>query len=111
MAPMDCTSCLSKIGRKVVPPSLDFHTPPDAAPTSNVVLPSASGRAAMAAMRPLIAAEPMLRAPRPEIMALLKTGAGAGAADTALNMVPASSAARERVLLARLIAWLPRSWW
>ena len=31
-APMDCTSCLSKTGLKVVPPFIDFHTPPLAAP-------------------------------------------------------------------------------
>ena len=67
IAPIDCTGCLSNTGLNVVPPSVDFHTPPDAAPTKSVVLPSLSGRAATAAMRPLIAAEPMLRAPRPEI--------------------------------------------
>ena len=33
MAPIDCTGCLSKTGRKVVPPSWLFHTPPLAAPT------------------------------------------------------------------------------
>jgi hypothetical protein len=32
-APIDCTGCLSKTGLKVVPPSSDFHTPPEAAPT------------------------------------------------------------------------------
>ena len=40
----------------------------EAAPTNSVVLPSFAGTAASAAMRPLIAAEPMLRAPRPEIV-------------------------------------------
>ncbi len=33
MAPMDCTGARSKTGLKVVPPSSDFHTPPEAAPT------------------------------------------------------------------------------
>src|SRR6266851_8303178 len=64
IAPMDCTGCLSKTGRKVVPPSSDFQTPPLAAPTKTIVFPF-SFRAATAAMRPLIVAEPMLRAPRP----------------------------------------------
>src|SRR3981081_488893 len=63
MAPLDCTGCLSKTGLNVVPPSYDFHTPPLAAPTYTVVLPS-STRAATAETRPLRAAEPLLRAPR-----------------------------------------------
>src|SRR3954471_13136519 len=67
MAPIDCTGCLSKTGLKVVPPLTDFQTPPLAAPTYNVMrLPSCT--ASMAAMRPDIAAEPMLRAPRPEMV-------------------------------------------
>jgi len=33
IAPIDCTGCLSNTGLNVVPPSCDFHTPPDAAPT------------------------------------------------------------------------------
>src|SRR5437016_6074056 len=32
-APIACTGKLSVTGRKVAPLSLDFHTPPDAAPT------------------------------------------------------------------------------
>src|SRR3954452_23207026 len=64
MAPTDCTRCLSNTGLNVVPPSCDFHTPPDAAPTKSTVLPPA-WRAATAATRPDIAAEPMLRAPSP----------------------------------------------
>jgi len=31
-APMACDVSLSKVGFHVVPPSLDFHTPPEAAP-------------------------------------------------------------------------------
>src|SRR5215475_8373549 len=66
IAPIDCTGCLSNTGLNVVPPSCDFHTPPDAAPTySSALLPTM--RPAIAATRPLIAAEPMLRAPSPEI--------------------------------------------
>src|SRR5216684_6385361 len=86
MAPMDCTGALSKTGLNVVPPSADFHTPPLAAPTYSVVLPSWL-RAARAAMRPLIAAEPMLREPTPDMTpessasAFRAAGAG-GAADT-----------------------------
>ena len=67
MAPIDCTSCLSKTGLKVVPPFEDFQTPPLADPTYTVRRPS-SFTAAIAETRPLMAAEPMLRAPRPEIV-------------------------------------------
>src|SRR3954466_10639932 len=64
MAPIDCTGCLSKTGLNVVPPFTHFHTPPLAAPTYSVMR-FASCTASIAAMRPDIAAEPMLRAPRP----------------------------------------------
>src|SRR6266545_6711865 len=74
IAPIDCTGILSKTGWKVVPPSNERHTPPDAAPTKTVVLPSWL-RAATAEMRPLIVAEPMLRMPRPEMMPASTTGA------------------------------------
>src|ERR1700687_3124085 len=67
MAPMDCAVSLSKTGLNVVPPFEDFQTPPLAAPTYTVSRPS-SFTAAIAATRPLIAAEPMLRAPKPEIV-------------------------------------------
>src|SRR5215470_17661058 len=66
MAPIDCTGCLSKTGLKVVPPFSDFHTPPLAAPMYTVSLPS-SLTAVSADTRPLITAEPMLRAPSPEM--------------------------------------------
>src|SRR5689334_18683986 len=69
MAPIDCTGCSSNTGRYRVPLSSDFHTPPLAAPTNRVILPDGSRVPAMAEMRPLIFAEPMLRAPRPEIVA------------------------------------------
>src|SRR5439155_17805512 len=65
IAPIDCTGCSSNTGRYRVPPSSDFHTPPLAAPTKSVIFPEGSLVAAMAEMRPLIVAEPMLRAPRP----------------------------------------------
>src|SRR6202521_3615746 len=68
MAPIDCAVCLSNMGLKVVPPFTDFHTPPLAAPTNTVRRPF-SFTAATAAMRPLMVAEPMLRAGSPEILA------------------------------------------
>src|SRR5258706_228035 len=65
MAPIDCTGSLSNTALNVVPPLVDFHTPPEAAPAYTVSrVPSCT--AATAAMRPLMAAEPMLRAPNPE---------------------------------------------
>src|ERR1700733_2437319 len=67
IAPIDCTGCLSKTALKIVPPSVDFHTPPLAAPTNTLSLPEASLTPARADIRPLMAAEPMLRAPRPEM--------------------------------------------
>src|SRR5207249_7647295 len=68
---MDCTDCSSKTGRYRVPPSSDFQTPPLAAPTMSVIFPEASFVPAIAEIRPLIAAEPMLRAPNPEMVAEL----------------------------------------
>src|SRR5207249_3240883 len=65
IAPMDSTGSLSNTGLNVVPPLVDFQTPPLAAPTYTVSRPF-SLTAAIAATRPLIAAEPMFRAPRPE---------------------------------------------
>src|SRR5438128_3172671 len=66
---MDWTDCSSKTGRYRVPPSSDFQTPPLAAPTKSVIFPEGSRAPAIAEMRPLIAAEPMLRAPKPEMVA------------------------------------------
>src|SRR2546425_12863437 len=68
IAPIDWTACLSNTGLKGVPPLTDFHTPPLAAPTYTVSR-GPSCTAASAAMRPLIAADPMVRAPRPEMVA------------------------------------------
>src|ERR1700704_2200292 len=67
MAPIDCTGCLSNTGLYVVPPFTDFQTPPLAAPTYTVNRPS-SLTAVTAAMRPLIAAEPIFREPKPEMV-------------------------------------------
>src|SRR5215468_4864061 len=78
MAPIDCTGCSSNTGRNRVPPSSDFHTPPLAAPTKSVILPDGSRVAAMAEIRPLMVAEPMLRTPRPEMVAELYGASSAG---------------------------------
>src|SRR6266540_742488 len=66
-APIDWTFWLSKTGLKVVPPSTDFQTPPLADPMTTVIRPLSS-IALTAATRPLISAEPMLRAGSPEIV-------------------------------------------
>jgi len=76
-APIDWTGCLSKTGLNVVPPSWLFHTPPLAAATYKRDLPSTL-RPAIAEIRPLIVAEPMLRALSPEITPASATGSGAG---------------------------------
>src|ERR1041384_3818079 len=68
IAPIDCTGCSSNTGLYRVPLSFDFQPPPLAEPTKIVSFPFASRIASIAATRPLIAAEPMLRAPRPEIV-------------------------------------------
>src|SRR2546423_1794734 len=72
MAPMDCTDCLSKTGLYVVPPFTDFQTPPLAAPTYTVRRPS-SLTPVTAETRPLMVAEPILRAPSPETVSESKT--------------------------------------
>src|SRR3954469_1958264 len=79
IAPTDCTGCLSNTGVKVVPPSCDRHTPPDAEPTYSSVLPPTI-LPATAAIRPLSVPEPMLRAPRPEITPPSKIGRSVAAA-------------------------------
>src|SRR5215471_17595855 len=71
MAPIDCTACSPNIGRYRVPLSSDFQTPPLAEPTNSVILPDGSCTPAIHEIRPLIAAEPMLRAPSPEMLAEL----------------------------------------
>src|ERR1035441_8122750 len=82
-APMDCTAGLSNTGLKLVPALTDFQTPPEAEAANTVRRPP-SLTASSAAMRPLICAEPMLRAGRPEIVPESKrTGACAKSAGTA----------------------------
>src|SRR5207249_4326694 len=71
IAPIDCTGCSSNTGRYRVPLSSDFQTPPLAAPIKSVTLPDGSRVPAIAEMRPLMVADPILRAPRPEIVAEL----------------------------------------
>src|SRR5690242_3590861 len=109
MAPIDCTGCSSNTGLKVVAPSVDFHTPPLAAPTNRVTLPDGSAKPASAAMRPLMAAAPMLRAPRPEMTPESISGAGAGvgaAATAAHDSAHTDSAAITRIALSlRLLGW------
>src|SRR5437879_2145709 len=79
IAPIDCTDVLSNTGLKVVPPSIDFQTPPEAAPTKSRVLPP-SFFAATEEMRPLMVAEPMLRACRPDRTPLSTTAGPSGRA-------------------------------
>src|SRR5260370_35064174 len=98
IAPMDWTDCSSKTGRYRVPPSSDFQTPPLAAPTKSVIFPEGSFVPAIAEMRPLIAAEPILRAPRPEMVAELNVGCCAGELVAARQIATASVSA-ERVSL------------
>src|SRR5690242_2439441 len=103
MAPMDCTGSLSKTGLKVVPPLVDFHTPPDAAPTYTVSRPS-SCTAVTAATRPLIAAEPMLRAPRPEMVSESTFTAGCcAAARVGMAASARAQAAVRTVVMARVL--------
>src|ERR1700692_783425 len=90
-APIDCTSSRSNTGLYVVPPFTDFHTPPLAAPTNTVMRPFSS-TASSAAMRPLMVAEPMLRAGKPETVAASKRyGACAAACRGAHSMAAANN--------------------
>src|ERR1022692_3866864 len=77
-APIDCAPALSNTGLNVVPPFTDFHTPP-LADAANPGSPPASWPAPPAATRPLISAEPILRAVTPEtVPASYLTGVCAG---------------------------------
>ncbi len=99
-APIDCTGWSSNTGVKVVAPSSDFQTPPLAAPTHTMSLPSGRVTASSEEMRPLIAAEPMLRAPRPEMIDESNTGVLAGAAQSMAGAsVSASRAARKWMVM------------
>src|SRR5258708_25984549 len=66
-APIDCADGWSKTERKLLPPFTDFHTPPLAAPAKTVRRPL-SVKAVTAATRPLMVAEPMLRAGSPGLV-------------------------------------------
>src|SRR5262245_8011332 len=92
-APIDCAGWSSKTGLKVVPPSRERQTPPLAEPTESSTLPSGVLRASTAAMRPLIVAEPTLRAPSPEMTVLPKT-AGLADAPPRVEADPGASAPR-----------------
>src|SRR5271165_6726896 len=98
-APIDCTFCRSNTGLKVVPPFTDFHTPPLAEPTNSVMRPSWF-TPATAAMRPLMVADPMLRAVNPETVALLICGAFC-AASTRPAHSGARSVQRNKFIVAR----------
>src|SRR6266568_3974414 len=102
-APIDCTSCSSNTGRYRVPPSSDFQTPPLAAATKRVIFPDGSWTPAIAEMRPLIAAEPILRAPKPEMVAELNVGCCAGELVAARQIATASVSA-ERVSLTSILS-------
>ena len=52
-----------------MPLSSDFQTPPLAEPINKVILPDGSGVAAIAETRPLMVAEPIFRAFKPEMVA------------------------------------------
>src|SRR5213596_3752739 len=71
IAPIDCTACSSNIGRYRVPLSSDFQTPPLAEPTKRGVFADGLGTSGMEEDGSVIAAEPMLRAPSPEMLAEL----------------------------------------
>src|SRR5258707_15543661 len=100
IAPMDCADSLSKTGLNVVPPFEDFQTPPLAAPTYTVSRPS-SFIAATAATRPLMAADPMFRAPSPEIVSEsnLAVCAGARPAKIIVARITIITAAKQRIVL------------
>src|SRR5258708_3448624 len=88
-APMDCADSLSKTGLNVVPPLMDFHTPPLAAPTYTVSRPP-SFTAAIAATRPLMAAEPMFLAPRPEMVSESNLATCAGVVSAKIIAAPST---------------------
>jgi len=58
-------------------------------------------------MRPLIAAEPMLRTPRPEIVAVSKRAAGASAALATVVVVVATRVARAKPRVCLRMAFAP----
>src|SRR5229473_5423636 len=101
IAPIDCTGCLSKTGLYVVPPFTDFQTPPLAAPTYTVSRPS-SLTAVTAAIRPLIAAEPIFREPRPEIVSESNTASWADILAGRVETTPEITAAEQNAFHLRI---------
>src|SRR5262249_32047993 len=92
-------ACLSNTGLYVVPPLTDFHTPPLADPMK-IVRRWPSQTASMAEMRPLIAAEPMFRAPKPEIVSesTLMAGVWATVAPASMTMIKAAKEIDVRII-------------
>src|ERR1700704_5963383 len=101
MAPIDCTGCLSNTGLYVVPPFTDFQTPPLAAPTYTVNRPS-SLTAVTAAMRPLIAAEPIFREPKPEMVSESNTASCAAILAGKIQSAPEITAAEQNAFHMRI---------
>src|SRR6267154_4831421 len=101
MAPIDCTGCLSKTGLYVVPPFTDFQTPPLAAPTYTVRRPS-SLTAVTAAIRPLIAAEPIFREPKPEMVSESNTASWAAMLAGKVQSTPEITAAEQNAFHLRI---------
>src|SRR5271170_6280091 len=104
-APIDCTSGLSNTDLKVVPPFTDLQTPPLAAPANTVRRPWSS-TASSAAKRPLITAEPMFLAGKPETDAESNFIAGCATAltATATNQNQRQQLTVDRRFLAELVA-------
>src|SRR5712675_3729380 len=101
MAPIDCTGCLSKTALSVVPPFADFQTPPLAAPTYTVNRPS-SLTAVTAAIRPLIAAEPIFREPKPEMVSESNTASCAPILAGRVQSIPEIMAAEQNAFHLRI---------
>src|SRR5712671_234630 len=101
IAPIDCTGCLSNTGLYVVPPFTDFQTPPLAAPTYTVSRPS-SLTAVTAAIRPLIAAEPIFREPKPEIVSESNTASWAAMLAGKVHSTPETTAAEQNAFHLRI---------
>src|SRR6266436_6798701 len=101
MAPIDCTGCLSNTGLYVVPPFTDFQTPPLAAPTYTVRRPS-SLTAVTAAIRPLIAADPIFRAPKPEIVSESNSASWAASPAGRIQSTPEITAAEQNAFQLRI---------
>src|SRR5205814_10420721 len=97
IAPIDCTACSSNTGRKRVPASSDFQMPPLAAPTKRVILPEGSFTPSTAEIRPLIAADPILRAPSPEMVAELQGASFVPEADALTRIEQSKVGMRKRI--------------